>query len=393
MKRVAVVPLTLLLVSCNRQPQKLDQSPTPVHVSAVEMFTPRGGDRYSASMWPYRQVTLAFRVSGFVEAIHQVRGADGQTRSIDIGDVVEQGTVLARVRTKDYELPVAQTTSQVTQARETEQTARAQLSQAQAAAMKAAQDYERATALFGDKALTKPDYDAAKAQFDSTRAQVESAQSQIQVAAAAVKTAEAALGSANLGLLDTSLVAPFTAAVVQRSVELGGLASPAASAFVLADVNSIKASFGVPDSVVIQLKPGARLSVFADVLPQRAFEGIVDSIAAVADSSTRLFQVEVRIPNQGSLLRPGMVASLSLGSQAKPQPVAVVPLNAVIRAKEGNLAFAVFVVEGKQAKRKTVTLGATYGDRIAVSGVKPGEQVISTGATLVNDGELVEVIP
>jgi RND family efflux transporter MFP subunit len=201
------------------------------------------------------------------------------------------------------------------------------------------------------------------------------------------------VGTANLGLQDTSLLAPFTAALVQRSVELGSLVSPGAAAFVLADIGSIKASFGVPDSVVIRLKPGARLSVFAEALPETNFQGIVNSIAAVADSNTRLFQVEVSIQNEKGLLRPGMIATLSLGGAARVEPVPVVPLNAVIRAKEGNGAFAVFVVEGKQARRKNVALGVTYGDRVAVTGLTAGEQVISTGATLVTDGDAVEVIP
>jgi multidrug efflux pump subunit AcrA (membrane-fusion protein) len=50
------------------------------------------------------------------------------------------------------------------------------------------------------------------------------------------------------------------------------------------------------------------------------------------------------------------------------------------------------VVEGKRARRHPVTLGATYGDRVAVSGVKPGEQVIGSGAALIADGDAVEVI-
>ena len=127
MKSLAVFALTLLLAACNREAPQLDRSPTPVHVTAVESFTPKGGERYSASVWPYRQVTLSFKVNGFVEAIHEVRGADGRMRSIDIGDVIEQGTVLARVRAKDYELQVAQTSGQAAAARDSEQTARSQL--------------------------------------------------------------------------------------------------------------------------------------------------------------------------------------------------------------------------------------------------------------------------
>jgi len=113
---------------------------------------------------------------------------------------------------------------------------------------------------------------------------------------------------------------------------------------------------------------------------------------AVADSSTRLFQVQVTIPNPQRILKPGMIASLELGTPAGAEALSVVPLSAIVRPKQGESGFAVIVVEGRQARRKLVTLGATYGDRVAVAGVKPGDRVISTGAALVAEGETVEVI-
>ena len=387
MRRIALFAVPFLFASCHKEAPKAAKAPAPVQVAAVEMFTPAGGERYSASLLPARQVTLAFKTSGFVEAIHHVHG-----HAVDIGDMVAQGTLLARVRAKDYQFQVDQAAGQWNQARQSEQAARAQLQQAEAAAAKASLDYERAAALFGDKAVTKADYDAAKAQLDSTRAQVEAARSQIAAYTASVQTAQAALGTATLGLHDTSLAAPFSAALVQRNVEVGSLASPGAAAFTLADIGTVKASFGVPDVVVVHLKTGGELTIFAEALPDRQFKGVVTAIAAVADSSTRLFQVQVTIPNPQHVLKPGMIANLELGAAAKSAPLPVVPLSAIVRPKEGESGFAVIVVEGKQARRRAVKLGATFGDRIAVGGVNPGDRVISSGASLIADGEVVEVV-
>src|SRR5262249_52343136 len=97
------------------------------------------------------------------------------------------------------------------------------------------------------------------------------------------------------------------------------------------------------------------------------------------------------IANPQGLLRPGMIATLSLGRPVKSAPVTVAPLSAIVRGK-GALEFAVMVVEGKRARLKPVTLGETYGDRVAVSGVAAGGRVISNGAGVVSDGEAVEVI-
>ncbi len=392
MKTLPLITLSLLLVSCHRETPKLEKSPTPVHVVPVEMFTQEGGERYSASLIPDRQVTLAFKVNGFVESIRQVRGADGRVRNMDIGDTAPQGTVLARVRVKDYQLQVDQATGQVNQARQTEQTTRAQLAQAEAGAAKAVLDFNRAKALFADKAITKVDYDSAQAQFDSTRAQVEAARAQVQGSAAAIQTSQATLGTANLGLRDTALFAPFPAVVVQRNVEVGSLVSPGTAAFTLADLTSVKASFGVPDVVVVTLKMGGTLPLYTEALPDQKFEGTITNIAAVADTSTRLFQVHVAIANPKRVLKPGMIATLELSAAPRKDALPVVPLSAIVRPKPGESGFAVIVVEGNQARRKPVSLGATYGDRIAVAGVKPGDRVISSGAPLIADGETVEVI-
>jgi multidrug efflux pump subunit AcrA (membrane-fusion protein) len=95
------------------------------------------------------------------------------------------------------------------------------------------------------------------------------------------------------------------------------------------------------------------------------------------------------------LLKPGMIASLTLGAAGvAPAAVAVVPVSAVIRDRENSSDFTVMVVENKVAKARRVSLGPTFGDVLAVtSGVKPGELVIRAGATLVTNGEVVEVIP
>ncbi len=393
MKTAAFLFLIFILSSCQKPAPATERTVTPVRVVTVETYMPALGQPYSASILPNRQVNLAFRVNGFVESIYQVQGADGRSHTVDIGDVVKQGTALARIREKDYQLQVSQAGGQAKQASETEQAARAQLVQAQAAATKAGQDFERADALFKKTSLTKSDYDGAKANYDSTRAQVEAAQSQVQASAGASSTAQAALGTATLGLHDTVLTAPFTGAVVQRSVETGTLTGPSTVAFVLADISSVKAAFGVSDILVAHLKTGSRLSVYAEAFPNHQFEGFVSAVAAVADSSTRSFQIEVTIPNQRAMLKPGMIVSLDVGGRSNAEPVTVAPLDAIVRYANGSPQFAVMVVEGGVARRRPVTLGRTFGDRIAITGVSPGSEVVSSGATFLNDSDAVKVIP
>lgn len=365
----------------------------PVRVTTVERYSPDQGQRYSASILPNRQVNLGFKVNGLVESLHRVRGADGRTRSVDMGDIVTTGTVLAQVRSQDYRLQVSQVQGQVQQAGQTEQAATAQVAQAEAAAAKAEQDFARADALYKKTSLTKSDYDAAKANRDSTRAQVNAAKAQQQASAGAVTASQAMLGTANLGLGDTSLVAPFAGAVVQRSIELGSLAGPSTVAFVLADISSVKASFGVSDVTLAGLKKGSKLAVYAEAYPNNQFTGFISAMGAVADSSTRSFQIEVTIQNRQSLLRPGMIVSLDLGGKPGTQPLIVAPLSAIVRGESGSDSFAVVTVVSGTAHRTAVALGTTYGDRIAVTGVEAGQKIVSSGASFVADGDSVTVIP
>src|SRR5215467_4026647 len=79
----------LFLTACNEaksEPKAL----LPVHVAGVQNITVGNGIRYSADIVPYSQVDLAFKSSGYVDSVRQVKSADGRMRSIDQGDWVKQ---------------------------------------------------------------------------------------------------------------------------------------------------------------------------------------------------------------------------------------------------------------------------------------------------------------
>ncbi len=343
---------------------------TPVTVRVVEQYSGAGGVRYSGNIEPRSEVALSFKVGGYVEEIRQVRGVDGRPRNIQKGDTVAKGALLARVREKDYVDKINQV--------------KAQLAQAQVAAEKAKLDFDRASALFTSQSLTKPDYESAKAQLDSSSATLEGAR--------------ALLAEMETGLADCSLRAPMDGVVLSRSVELGSLVGPGTPAFTIADTTSVTVVFGVPDVMLQNLRPGQALTVTTEALRGRQFRGHVDVISPSADPRSRIFEVELEVPNPGHLLRPGMIAALELRAEVPPQPMPVVPIAAIVRPKGDPSAYAVVVVEGQGEKQiarvRTIELGEAYGNAITVaSGVRPGDRVIVIGATVVADGEQVRIIP
>jgi multidrug efflux pump subunit AcrA (membrane-fusion protein) len=132
MNRIIAFFPFLLLAACHREGPKLEKTITPVRVTPVNVYQPKGGGRYSASIVPGRQVSLAFRVSGIVTDIHHLG-----RRGLEAGDIVAGGTVLARLREEDYRNSTAQAQSQLDAAHEAQRSARAQLAQAQASRTKA----------------------------------------------------------------------------------------------------------------------------------------------------------------------------------------------------------------------------------------------------------------
>jgi multidrug efflux system membrane fusion protein len=165
----------------------------------------------------------------------------------------------------------------------------------------------------------------------------------------------------------------------------------------LADLHLVKAVFGVPDVAIKNVELGGTQTLTTESVPGE-FEGRITAISPAADPKSRVFSVEVTIPNPYNVLRAGMVATLKTGGSELAAPVAVIPLSAVVRSIRDPGKFAAFVVvdqEGKSvARSRDIQVGETYGNLISVTqGLSEGEQVISVGATLVKEGEQVQVMP
>lgn len=363
-----VLLMAAALMGCGEK--KAQTAPlTPVTVATVQTYSGSEGLRYSASIVPYTQVSLVFKSAGYITSILERPGVGGQMRVLQQGDYVKKGTVVAAVRQADYQHAVQQYAGQV--------------EQANAAALNAQQNFARAQALYTANALTQTDYDSAKAQLDSTQG--------------ATKTAQAALSEARQTLADCELRAPISSWVLNRNVEVGDFAATGTVGFTLGDTRQVKAIFGVPDTLLAGIRLGQKQGVVTESVAQE-FQGRVTAISPIADQKSRTFEVDVTIPNEKGLLKPGMVATLDIGQPHLLQPVDVVPLSAVVPSGTGSQGFAVFLVlrDGGLdiAKLQPVQLGNTYGNQVAIlQGVKTGDRVVSMGSTQVKDGQAVQVLP
>lgn len=361
------MPLVLagLLAGCHAS-EPYQKPVTPVTLEQVRPEQVAGTRRYSAVVEPANRVDLAFRVGGYVTSLARVGG-----RVIQEGDAVARDAVLASVRPDDYDAKVGQ--------------ARAAVAEAEAARGAASQALARAEALYAARSLTKPEVEQARAALASIDARLSGAR-------ALVREAELARG-------DVELKSPIPGTVLRRAVEVGSLVAPGAPAFAVADTSTVRVIIGVPDTMLRSFQVGEIERVSSDAAPGRRFEGRITKVAPSADQRSRLFDVELTVPNADGALRPGMVATLDAADPGGTAAEHItVPLAAVVHGPAGGDSYAVFVVEDAQdgpvARTRAVRLGDLVGNRIAVvSGLAAGERVIVRGATIVADGERVNPAP
>lgn len=362
---LAVWPVASGAMAC-ADTQSYDKPATPVQVAEVRRQPVRQPLRYSATVEPARRVDLAFRAAGYVTALARVDG-----RMIDEGDRVTAGTILAWVRSDDYDEKIKQT--------------EAPLAEAEAARRAARQTLERAQALYAARSITKPELEQAQAAVNAIDARIAGAR-------ALIRGAQLARG-------DTTLRSPMTGLVMKRLVEVGSLVGPGSPGFTIADTRAVKVVIGVPDVMLPRFPAGAVSRVVSDALPDRRFQGRVSKVLPTADAQSRLFEVELIVDNADGALRPGMVATVHVDDdQASFAALPVVPLSAVIRGPGGGDDYAVLVVVENggvaTARRQRVRLGELVGNTVSVvEGLTGGERVIVQGGAMVADGERVNPTP
>src|SRR5207302_8713667 len=178
---------------------------------------------------------------------------------------------------------------------------------------KADHDFQRAKTLYSTQSLTKPDYEQSQEAFNGTRA--------------AMDNAKAALLQSQLTLGDADLKAPFSGYILSRNIDLGSLVSPSTSAFTIADIGRVKVTFGAPDYILSRVRLGQELTIQTEN-NAAPLTGRVTSICPAADPRNRIFAVEVTVSNRDRHLRPGMIASVSLGEV--PHSSISIPLSAIV---------------------------------------------------------------
>jgi membrane fusion protein (multidrug efflux system) len=289
-------------------------------------------------------VTLSADLPGTIDKIH-----------FESGQWVHQGDILVELDTRQE---------------------RAQLASLEAQRDLAGINYGRAQELVKAGVIARSEYDNANAQQKATEAQV---------------------GDTKAAIARKTIRAPFTGLLGIRQVSLGQYLAAGQAIVSLQSVDPIYVNFGVPQQDTAQMRPGRVLRVTNGDLSGMAFTGRITALDSVINEQTRNIQVQATLANKGNKLRPGMFVQVEL-PLGQPREVVPLPASAINYAPYGDSVF--IVAEMKDAKGNTyrgvrqqvVKVEGSRGDQVAIiSGINPGDEVVSSGVFRLRNGAPVQV--
>ena len=301
-----------------------------------------------------------------LSAIGTVAAVQGVTVSADLPGIVDRIAFESGTSVKQGDILVQLDTRQE----------QAQLAAAQAEFELSGLTYERMKRLVEHDAVSRSEFDTA---------------------AATQKQAEAKIHEIRATIERKTIHAPFSGVLGIRQVNLGQYMTGGDAVVALQSLNPIYINFGVPQQEASQARLGRSVRITASDLSDVAFDGRISAVDSVVDEATRNIRVQATLANPGGRLRPGMFvqAQILLGTS---RAVVALPGSAISYAPYGDSVFVVTDLKGpngntyRGVRQQVVKLGGSRGDQIAVlSGVNPGEEVVTSGVFKLRNGAPVQI--
>ncbi len=255
--------------------------------------------------------------------------------------------------------------------------------------------------LFNQGALPRKDLDAAAVQLAQARTAYNVAKKHLDGLNSvgkqgAIKSAEGQLTSAKGKLMNaeaqlsyTEIRSPINGYITDRPLYPGEMASTSAPLLTIMDLSQIVAKAHIPQSDALLLHKGDSATINVAGM-EKPVAGKVSLISPALDPNSTTVEVWVQAPNPDQQLRPGTTAQVSMTAQTVHDAV-VVPASALLNAKEDDAQVMVVDSQSKSQSRD-VKIGIKTGDQAQIiSGLKPGEMVVTEGAYGLPDKTKVKV--
>jgi RND family efflux transporter MFP subunit len=320
---------------------------------------------------PLLDAALYARTTGYVK-----------TRSVDIGDRVQQGQLLAEISAPDIDDQLAQAQSNLAQS-------------------KANLNLAQANAKLAEITLTRdeksgPGFGVSQQQIDQDRATAETTVAQVEYAKANIKVNEAAVQRYTDLQSFQKIVAPFPGIITARNIDPGDLASadtPGTSKqlFHIMRTDVLRVFVNVPQVFATGIKVGQAAVLYQRDDPSKQYPGKVTRTADALDPNTRTLLTEVQVQNPDNVLRPGMYLQVKFVFD-RSAPSVLIPA-AALATRTGGPRVGV-LDDQHRVHYRHVELGRDYGNEVeVVGGLKAGETVVVHPGDDLADGTLVVPVP
>lgn len=406
MRRTAgtlVVPALLMaMAGCGKKEEKEAEPIIPVQVTAARSDSIRRIVEADGILYPRNQASVVPKISAPVRTFY-----------VNRGDHVREGQLLALLENRDLAAAAEESKGQWNQAEANYRSTTAATvpeevvkAETDAKANKEAMDasktvLESRQKLFQEGALARKLVDDAQVAYVQAHSQYEAAeqhlealqsvgkQEQIKGAAAQVDTAKAHYQGAEAQLSYSEIHSPIAGVIADRGVYPGEMANAGSPLLTVMDVSRVVARANIPQSLAGYLKVGDA----ATVKPTdggEALPGKVTVVSPAVDANSTTVQVWVETENPRERLKPGITVHVSVVASTIRDAV-VIPVTALLPADDGSTQVIVVGSDSVAHTRKIET-GARETDKVqVVSGLKPGEQVVTVGGIGVDDGAKVRV--
>jgi len=381
--------------ACSRQEARPGAAaagpPKPVSVEAVTVSF-REAQRLlevTGTLQPHDKVTVSSQVEGPIRDV-----------LVDLGDLVTQGQLLARVEFEEFQIDVRLQRARL-------QTAMAQLGlregqdhrliatedtpevrRARSLLVEAKTNLDRMEALLKDKIGTQQSVDHALAQWRTAEENLNLAKEGVEMQRAQVEQARAALQLADKNLRDASIAAPFAGSISERHVSSGQYVRAQTPLFTIVQTHPLRLRVEVSERLAPAVRPDRPVEIRVDGLPGRTFPGRISRISPAVSEQSRTLLVEALAPNEAGLLRPGMFARASIQSGEMARAL-MIPARAVLNFYGVN---KVYCLQDGKAQDRTVKLGDRFEEYFEVlEGLRDHEVVAVTSLERLSAGAPVEV--
>lgn len=351
--RTLVISTVLLavLVGCGREvPQKVE-APRPVRSIEARLSSVDAGLDLPAELRPRVETRYGFRVGGKIAE-----------RRVSVGDRVRPGQVLARLDPQDVDPAIA--------------SAQAALEAARTDASLAAAELKRSTELRSRNFISEANIDRQRAAAEASRSRVEAAEAQLRQARNASDF--------------QVLRADAAGVVVGIDAEAGQVVAAGQSVVRVARSGEVEALVNVPEADLRAARETAKWKVVVPAAGDRVLEGRVREIAPLADPASRTWAVRLALSGTLDGVELGMTATAS--TRASKGEAIVIPISALFSTDAQPKVWVVDPAASTVRAVAVTTAGLSADNVRIVSGLKPGDRVVTAGASLLSEGARVRLL-